>query len=541
MYNEAFVQWKAFHDSLVVSVQSYLNACATLESVLTQPLQSTGDKPLLEGVLQLVSSELPSFSACNDQLRTSWCSLTRLRNRATKLVPIHSLPPEVLSNIFVIAKRSARLLCVQDVVPDDEPPKPSCLDHIMGVCAYWRHIAIDTSSLWTHIDLVTAGRWANRFMARAQYRLERAGDLPIELHIQDTSDPSQAGLGLENVQRLVGFLSPYAKRYRSLHILFQYQMQEIFNLVFQFLTQCDVPSVLDTLILATQADNQQMFASYQPILFSGALSNSKYDQLLGPVRHLDLQSIYIDWASAVYHDLVDLSIQYLPQTLWPTTHQLAEVFSVCPRLRRIKLGRFGVTAGNTSHNLAPILLNDLEEINLHSLRGGCETVLSLISPGSKPFSSSIVMTSSPGELEAAHSFFHNSNVRTLFISDRRSSGSFWISYALGILPQLEQLAIDAPRLAVDSNTIVVETWPKLHTLYMIGGRFTAPSIFLILDANHIKTLSLWGCQVWEVHRRDNNEAMEELQVALLDRVSQLECVQERASCPVWAWSCVQTG
>ncbi|KAG8725508.1 hypothetical protein FRC09_013747 [Ceratobasidium sp. 395] len=536
MYDEAFVQWKAFHDSLLVSVQSYLGACAILESVLTQPLQSPGDKPLLDGVLQLVSLELPSLSTCNYQLRASWCSLTRLRNRATKLVPIHSLPPEVLSNIFVVASPPARL-CVQDVVPDYVPPKPTCLDHIMGVCAYWRQIAIDTSSLWSHIDLVAAGRWTNRFMARAQYRLERAGDLPIELHIQDTSDPSRFGLGPENVQRLVGFLSPYAKRYRSLHILFQSQMRELFNSVFQFLAQCNVPSVLDTLILATQADNQQTFASQNAVPSSDALSN-KYDQLLGPVRRLDLQRMYIHWASAVYHDLVDLSIQYLPQALWPTTHQLAEVFSVCPRLRRIKLGRFGVTASNTSHGLTPTLLDDLEEINLRHLESGCATVLSLISPGSRPFSASIVMTSSPGELEVVHSFFHSSNVRTLFISDRRSSGSFWISHALGMLPQLEQLAIDTPRLAMDSNTTVVETWPKLHTLYMIDGQFTAPSIFLILDANHIKTLSLWRCRVWEVHQRDGNKAMEELQVALFDRVPRLECVQKVASCPVWAWSCV---
>ncbi|KAG8705480.1 hypothetical protein FRC09_002929 [Ceratobasidium sp. 395] len=406
----------------------------------------------------------------------------------------------------------------------------------MGVCAYWRRIAIDTSSLWTHIDLVAAGRWTNRFMARAQYRLERAGDLPVELHIQDTSDPSQPGLGLENVQRLVGFLTPYAKRYRSLHILFQSQIREIFNSVFQFLEQFDVPSVPDTLILV-RADKRRTSASHDAVLSSDTLSN-KYDRLLGPVRQLDLQRMYIHWASAVYHDLVDLSIQYLPRTLWPTTHQLAEVFSVCPRLRRIKLDCLGVTTGNTSHNLALIVLNDLEDLNLHSLESGCATVLSLISPGSKLFSASIVMTGLPGELEVIHSFFCNSNVRTLFIKDWRRLGSFWVSHALGMLPQLEQLAIESSVLKLDSNTTAVETWPKLHTLYIIRAEFTAHSIFLILNANDIKTLSLWGCRVWEVYQRDDNEAMEWLQVALLHRVPRLECVQKVASCPVWAWSCV---
>ncbi|KAG9090032.1 hypothetical protein FRC07_012206 [Ceratobasidium sp. 392] len=406
----------------------------------------------------------------------------------------------------------------------------------MGVCARWRQIATDTPALWQHIDLVAAGRWTSRFRVRARYRLERARDSPVELHIQDTSDPSRFGLDYEKVLSLVQFLAPHAKRCRSLNILFQSEMRDLFNSVFHCLAEHNVPSILDTLVLATQADNRGTFASHHTIPSSDAMSN-KYDPLLAPVRRLHLQRMYIHWASAVYYDLVDLSIQELPESLWPTVQQLAGVFSSCPNLERIRLSRLGIT-GRTSHDIPPTPLKNLQELNLRHLRSSCAAVLSLISPGLQPFSASIVLDGSVGEAEAVHSFFHDSNVRTLFVSDIRSRPSDWVSHALGVLPHLEKLALDTPRLALDPTTSVVETWPKLDSLYMIDGQFTAQSIFLVLDTNHIKTLSLWRCQVRHIRENSEIHTMEELQVALFDRVPRLESVQKVASCPVWKWSCV---
>ncbi|KAG8738239.1 hypothetical protein FRC10_007107, partial [Ceratobasidium sp. 414] len=515
MYNEAFLQWKEFHDSLVTSAQSYLNACVVLESVLTRPPQSPVETWKLEGVLGLVGMILPSLSHCSNQLRASQSCLARLRNRSTKLAPINVLPTELLSNIFAIVNPSSHL-CVQDVVPEYVPPKPTCLDHIMGVCTRWRQVATDTPTLWSHIDLVATGRWTSRFKLRARYRIERAGDLPIELHIQDTSDPSRFELDHEKVAGLVEFLYPYVNQYRSLDVLFQSQKRELFNSIFQFLANRNVPSILDTLTLATQADNKQLFASHHTIPSSDALSN-KYDQLLAPVRRLCLQRTYIHWASAVYHDLVDLSIQHLPDTLWPTSQQLTGVFSSCPKLRRVKLSYLGITGGLPTHDPTPTLLNDLEEINLRHLRSSCATVLSLISPGSKPFSASIILDGSAGEAQIVRSFFHNSHVTALFVSDIRSFQTAWVSQTLGALPHLEQLALDTARLAIDPTVSAIETWPKMHSLYMIDGYFTANSVLLVLGANNVNTLSLWRCRVRPPREVNGIETMEELQVALFDR------------------------
>ncbi|KAG8719467.1 hypothetical protein FRC08_002782 [Ceratobasidium sp. 394] len=408
----------------------------------------------------------------------------------------------------------------------------------MGVCTRWRQIATDTPALWSHVDLVAASRWTSRFKSRARYRIERLGDLPIELHIQDPSDPTRFELESEKVAGLIEFLYPYVNRYRSLDVLFQSQKRELFNSIFQFLANRNVPSILDTLTLATQADNKQLFASHHTIPSSDVMSN-KYDQLLAPVRWLCLQRMFIHWASAVYHDLVDLSIQHLPDSQWPTSQQLAGVFASCPKLRRVQLNYLGITGGVLNHDLPPTLLNDLEEINLRHLRSSCATVLSLISPGSKPFSASIILDGSAGEAQVVRSFFHNSNVTTLFISDIRSVQTAWVSQVLGVLPHLEQLALDTSRLAIDPTTLAIETWPKLHTLFMIDGYFTASSMLLILDANNINTLSLWRCRVKPPQEVNGIETMEELQGVLFDRVPRLECVQKVASCPAWNWPCVK--
>jgi hypothetical protein len=535
MYNQAFTQWKTFHENLVRSIGDYIDACDTLEIVLARPPQSSGDKSMLEDVLTLISVEIPSLSSCKDKLHNSWSCLARIRNRSARLAPVNLLPPELLGDIFMIASPPSHL-CIQHVASEFITPSPTPIDSITGVCRRWRNIAIQTPMLWSHIDLIAAGRWTNRFKWRAQHHIERAGSVPVEMHIQDTSNSSLSAPDEANILDIVAFLTPYARQCRSLELLLESHTRDLPRLTLLCLAVHGTPSILDTLHLSGQLDDQQA-----PLDYSALPASHDLDRLLAPVRTLHLRRMTIDWFSAAYYDLIDLAITHLPEVLWPTTHQMIVVLSACPKLRRLKLEYVGISGASSAVDLPPTFMGELEELNLLHLRSSCVTVLSLISPGSKPLSASIILDGSAGEDRIVCAFFKSSHLVTLFVSDIRQRRTEWVSQTLGTLPHLEMLALDNSRLAIDSSSSTVERWPRLRTIYMIDSYFTSRSIFLVLAANSIEILSLWRCRVTPPRfPEDENgiHTMEQLQAALFDSAPRLDCFQKIVSCPPRSWPCV---
>ncbi|TDL17659.1 hypothetical protein BD410DRAFT_794128 [Rickenella mellea] len=117
----------------------------------------------------------------------------------TETVPIHRLPPEVISDVFL---RSLP-------VDSDKPPRPSPLTAptlFTHVCSSWRKIAIDTHSLWCRIEVGVGvedvfeqvkGLWGctkpHPRPAQDAKVLEewtkRSGSMPLTIHIGYLAEP----------------------------------------------------------------------------------------------------------------------------------------------------------------------------------------------------------------------------------------------------------------------------------------------------------------------------------------------------------------
>lgn len=535
LYAEAFHQWKVLHDHFIQSIQEYLNACIALEFSLSQPPRSFSDKIELEVALLQISTQLSFVGTCDKMLQQAWGCLSRIRNHSTKLVPINLLPPEILSHIFVLANPTHDV-CTGKLLATNKPPKSTCLDAILGVCAYWRRQALSTPLLWSHIDLVVAGPWKQRFQARAESRIRRSNGTPLEVHILGVERIPSSHLEIGDISELVDFVAPHSPRLQSLAVNLQFEDRDIMRwflqrLIFDSILPCRLKS------LALSSSSQ----SIAPKSSSSALPLSNvhsYHPSLASVDTLKLYHMHIDWASWAYHSLVELEIDELKESDWPASEQMGAVLSACPRLRRLRLSRMAIQSPtDVSDPIKPVFLGELEELHVLYLKGGLSYLLALMIPGPRLSQASIKLDGSPGENEVVYSFFNLSCVTTLYVADYRDKRGICISQTLGTLPALKYLALETSRLAIDPGTVVTDSWPQLHTLYVIGC--CLPSIASIAGSiQNMHTLSFWGCFMVSRRRNGELETMPELASSLCN-VAQFEYSSLRSSCPASRWSCVR--
>ncbi|KAF8600323.1 hypothetical protein BDV93DRAFT_525475, partial [Ceratobasidium sp. AG-I] len=64
---------------------------------------------------------------------------------------INTLPPEILSSIFVTVVDASIYACSTG---DDSYGTSEYPTLISSVCTYWRRVALGTPYLWSHIDLM---------------------------------------------------------------------------------------------------------------------------------------------------------------------------------------------------------------------------------------------------------------------------------------------------------------------------------------------------------------------------------------------------
>ena len=137
---------------------------------------------------------------------------------------------------------------------------------------------------------------------------------------------------------------------------------------------------------------------------------------LASVRSLTLGSRHFNWASAVYHNLVDLNVDGLLREVCLTTEQMTLVLCSSLRLRRLRLRRLGIVQ-HEPHTLPnPIVLSELHELNLRSLYEGLCCIPPLMAVRPRLTSASIQFHSVEDEVPV-RSCFRQSSVVTLHVKD----------------------------------------------------------------------------------------------------------------------------
>ncbi|KAG8688109.1 hypothetical protein FRC09_013102, partial [Ceratobasidium sp. 395] len=190
------------------SIQSYLSACKTLDTVYTRN-HRTRTGAVAERSFTLFDAALESLATEEELLRTARSSLSMLRNMSETLVPINLLPPEILIQIFSLSVSNWN----------------SCRRHYIRAprynfaetCTHWRQLALNTPYFWDHIDI---GPYVRRGLS-SKLVLERAKANPLYLHIYEEEIPGwgnpEHGAQYDSDPLLEG-LKPLMHRVHSLEI-----------------------------------------------------------------------------------------------------------------------------------------------------------------------------------------------------------------------------------------------------------------------------------------------------------------------------------
>lgn len=210
--------------------------------------------------------------------------------------PIHLIPPELLSYIFILASYQEVMFPVR----------------VSHVCRNWRDLALRTPALWTQICLDLRGNmWAERVL-RA-----RACSLDVRLLPWATTGGHKYHQVLDfyTVQRLIHLVTPYIPRWRSLEIEFVQYAPYLWNAA---LSQCcsrEIDSEADMLerlsLVYPGNDDPKEFC-----LFSGYAPR---------LRHLRVDGIRLTWLPSLFENLTYLDYTHSFTT---GTYAVLEVVSI---------------------------------------------------------------------------------------------------------------------------------------------------------------------------------------------------------------------
>ncbi|QRV89183.1 F-box-like protein [Ceratobasidium sp. AG-Ba] len=179
---EAFNQWQSAYGQLQSAVYIFHLACDTLHIAFLEQVGHSKSFASIGSRLAQVIEERGSLSHLEGKILESRTMLCRTMSSPNSLVPINSLPAEVLSHIMILV--SALCLCLAEY-DRNVSLRIHPLAAIPLVCTHWRRLAIDTKSLWAHIDIeeaVISGGSGASLINRAILWQGWAHDIPVHLH-----------------------------------------------------------------------------------------------------------------------------------------------------------------------------------------------------------------------------------------------------------------------------------------------------------------------------------------------------------------------
>ncbi|KDN46504.1 hypothetical protein RSAG8_04157, partial [Rhizoctonia solani AG-8 WAC10335] len=388
---------------LKACMDRYISACSAATAFYNPA--NTGDhtSPLLDAI----TNELQVVATYEKDVRNAQSILSRGRNTSSGLVPISSLPSEVLEWIFELAYHTwLRSVDIENFEPidgedEDVPedytqydmnvklPSPMFPEGLTHVCARWRQVALHSRRLWSRIDLPIFSHSYTRLLLRGKTFASRATPSGLDAHILMANNEVKSS---HLSRRLDQFYVTVGSKIRALQLtngvkartqFFDSYLACLLGASFAHLT----PGTLDHLSLIDHYPPWHMFFK-KPAPDSGQL-----DEVLGPIRSLWLKNCFFPWKSPAYCGLVDLRLlqsgKKRPTSIEST--QLRDILSACPKLRAFQCS-IEIEGANTAAQSVPdpVYLPELEDLHLRRLNHAQQQyILPLISPGPKPLSLSI--------------------------------------------------------------------------------------------------------------------------------------------------------
>ncbi|KAF8606151.1 hypothetical protein BDV93DRAFT_521011 [Ceratobasidium sp. AG-I] len=365
---------------------------------------------------------------------------------------VDSLPPEILSQIFVTLVRSS--LYTTSVSNESY----NAIDYpvrLSSVCVRWRQVAINSPLLWSFLDLFRSDNLLHNF-EYLNMLYERSANAPLSVRLgkyntmcyQETVD-----------ERLAPLLSSYATRLYSIAICYYHPM-----FAKEVLSRLLVPSAVGRVRkLALRA-----YREGDIISADSSLPQSILNKVLESLYSLHLDCIAFEWNNICCRNLVELQLIRLHGAARPSTHQLASFLNTNPAIRRLRISNFKLSTYGTS--LPPIQLPELQNLELDVNIGFALWFFTLLAPGTRDITL-ITHAYAPAPdidqvTDAFCQFFQRSRIVTL-----RIQGGCYLPFAsiAAYLPHLETLGTFRPTRGyhlsdVDTQSVLL---PKLHTVELV--------------------------------------------------------------------------
>ncbi|KAH7344172.1 hypothetical protein B0J17DRAFT_645575 [Rhizoctonia solani] len=451
-----------------------------------------------------VQPELTFFPLFEEKLREAKTNFTRtidleLIHSWLHFPIINRLPQEVLVRIFqfvrVVEPCDFSLLGQHGTIGYPRYP-----DYLAQVCAHWRDIALASPSLWCHIDLAPHPRHHNLLLARAKDHADRAGQLPLEVHVTDI-----VGATSYYEEHLRQFLASIANRTRSLQIsrncwhIISYEKRVFEELLrggsdmFIKLTTHSQSLNYAAFIEPTSEDNYDQDEGVVTV----DLSLEQIEQTLERIKVLHASELFPHWDSKAYHGLVDLRLASHCKTeaTQVSQSQFVTILKASPGLRVL---HFALQLTNV---LSVSMYGDGDGNNLSQVA----SVLRLITPGSKPLRLTLQTGtySDPSLLDTIKQFMLRSRI-SRFCAKKGAPPPYEL---IECAPHLTDLVFDrcsydftSERLPIDLNHVNASSSDspiRLDSFHIHVSQIYLDDLRLIVAQYPTRSLVMSNCRVYD--------------------------------------------
>ncbi|KAG8728874.1 hypothetical protein FRC10_004506 [Ceratobasidium sp. 414] len=407
---DAMGQWKAARSQLTAAVDTFYEACVTLEAAADWTRTTLGDYSSAETIIRDVAACLPNIKSYRRHLYSAELILCRTFNSSTSLVPISKLPPELLCSILSLVLRSSP--CIVDNLstrPDDEVDVAlEMLVVIQLVCNRWHHLVLNTPSFWSHVDVL--GNYTSTsddavISELTHVRLKRAAGAPTCLHFHESVREYPDS-------RVALFLRPYLHNSYS--------------------------------VVLPGDCNERLF-----LTISEACSSHCAPDLIRPINAPgnDLpQAAHPDWPKRTFYGITDLRMGYTGSRMgsqgnsYQLEHLLA-MLSSNPLIRILRLRGIPPYFDRDDRNPTLISLPDLEVLEIENVRTDC-TLLSKLKAGTVGLDLRLDAPGTEEDLIAVRSFSERSRIKSLTVKTGLGMNFRYLNPCISSMPHLRALFLD---------------------------------------------------------------------------------------------------
>ncbi|KAG8687405.1 hypothetical protein FRC08_011980 [Ceratobasidium sp. 394] len=501
--------WKTARTLLTEVINYYMASCMTLHRVCTMPMHLNPESFLVEEALAAVDSELQSLATEEMLLCFMRAGLATMRNHSQTLTKASTLPPEILTRIFVLSKT---FYCA--------PGDRLSFYNFARVCRHWREIAITRPELWTHMDVGPGTPGIVRVLP-----LLRGKDRPIYVHLHEM-EPGRDNLTPDHeVSKAISLLTPHMDRVYALNIESTSPSRNFASALLNLWLGSSNPDLVRFLRVYRPMASTILSSDGQSRNGMLATRSESAGGMLRSLSRLHLQNVKLDWDSGAFQDLVDLR---LAVTISVSVSQVADILSANPELSILKLSRLTITRPEGWRDPEPVLLRRLHslffaDMGLDSL----QLLLPLIGRSTPPTELGLGIVPLVPLHDDLRAFLTRTGATGLYcfhIMDRYSFPT-WLSL-LRSLPSLRNLVLNGFHM---SNVPVNETGavtsqpspsPHLPNITLLECKVTLEGLADLVAEHGIRCLRLENCQVLE----GNDGNLEDLRASLLEVYPELNCI-----------------